>query len=159
MRVDGVLRLTRARFHGLVRLAGAKIAGSLYMEGTEIIAPDEEQPVLQLNQAAIGDDLRATGLRTQGQIRLSGASVAGSVNLNTAYLSHPGDSAIDAEVLVVEGNFLSGWPAWRAGSVCAAPGSRAGWTCRTPALSNPGGSALLAGSCTMGELWLREGRP
>lgn len=65
MRVDGVLRMTRSRFRGVVRLAGAKIAGSLYMESAEIIAPDAEEPVLQLNQAAVGDDLRATGLRTR----------------------------------------------------------------------------------------------
>ncbi|MET7575608.1 membrane-associated oxidoreductase [Streptomyces sp. NPDC005492] len=159
MRVDGVLRLTRARFHGLVRLAGAKIAGSLYLEGAEITAPDADQPVLQLNQAAVGDDLRATGLRTRGQIRLSGASVAGSVNLNDAHLSNPGDSAIDAEVLVVEGNIVfrearvEGWIGLRGARISG----RLDLSYTT--LSNPGGPALLASSTTMGELWLRESPP
>jgi hypothetical protein len=159
MRVDGVLRLTRARFRGVVRLAGAKVAGSLFMEGSEIIAPDAEEPVLQLNQAAVGDDLRATGLRTRGQIRLSGATVAGSVNFNTAHLSNPGDSAIDAEVLVVEGNFLlrlarvEGWVGLRGARIAGR------LDLSYSNLSNPGGSALLAGSSTMGELWLREGPP
>ncbi|MFJ5303685.1 membrane-associated oxidoreductase [Streptomyces sp. NPDC088350] len=159
MRVDGVLRMTRSRFHGVVRLAGAKIAGSLFMEGAEIIAPDAEEPVLQLNQAAVGDDLRATGLRTRGQIRLSGATVAGTVNLNTAHLSHPGDSAIDAEVLVVEGNILlrhalvEGWVGLRGARIAG----RLDLSYST--LSNPGSSVLLASSSTMGELWLRESPP
>ncbi|MET7488962.1 membrane-associated oxidoreductase [Streptomyces sp. NPDC005538] len=159
MRVDGVLRLTRARFHGLVRLAGAKIAGSLFMESARIIAPDAEEPVLQLNQAAVGDDLRAAGLRTLGQIRLSGASVAGSVNLNTAHLSNPGGSAIDAEVLVVEGNIVfrearvEGWTGLRGARISG----RLDLSYTT--LSNPGGPALLASSITMGELWLRESPP
>jgi hypothetical protein len=159
MRVDGVLRMTRSRFRGVVRLAGAKIAGSLYMEGAEIIAPDAEEPVLQLNQAAVGDDLRATGLRTRGQIRLSGASVTGSVHLNTAHLSNPGGSAIDAEVLVVEGNILlrqagvEGWVGLRGARIAGR------LDLSRTSLSNPGNPALLASSTTMGELWLRAGPP
>lgn len=159
MRVDGVLRLTRARFRGVVRLAGVKIAGSLYLEGSEIIAPDAEEPVLQLNQAAVGDDLRATGLRTQGQIRLSGLTVAGSLTLNTAHLSNPGGSALDAEVLVVEGNILfrqalvEGWIGLRGARIAG----RLDLSYST--LSNPGDSVLLASSSTMGELWLRESPP
>ena len=159
MRVDGVLRMTRSRFRGVVRLAGAKISGSLYMESAEIIAPDAEEPVLQLNQAAVGDDLRAAGLRTRGQIRLSGASVAGSVDLVSARLCNPGDSAVDAEVLVVEGNFLlrqalvEGWIGLRGARIAG----RLDLSYTT--LSNPGGQALLASSTTMGELWLRQSPP
>ncbi|MEW1640582.1 membrane-associated oxidoreductase [Streptomyces sp. NPDC091219] len=159
MRVDGVLRLTRSRFRGVVRLAGAKIAGSLFMEGAEIIAPAAEEPVLQLNQAAVGDDLRATGLRTRGQIRLSGASVAGSVHFNTVDFRNPGGSAVDAEVLAVEGNFLlrearvEGWVGLRGARISGR------LDLSYTSLSNPGGSALLASSTTMGELWLRESPP
>ncbi|MGW3306724.1 membrane-associated oxidoreductase [Streptomyces sp. NPDC001073] len=159
MRVDGVLRLTRSRFRGVVRLAGAKIAGSLFMEGSEIIAPDAEEPVLQLNQAAVGDDLRAAGLRTRGQIRLSGASVAGSVNFNTVDFRNPGDSAVDAEVLAVEGNFLlrearvEGWVGLRGARITGR------LDLSYTSLANPGGPALLASSTTMGELWLRESPP
>ncbi|MGR3868530.1 membrane-associated oxidoreductase [Streptomyces graminifolii] len=159
MRVDGVLRLTRSRFRGVVRLAGAKIAGSLFMEGSEIIAPDAEEPVLQLNQAAVGDDLRAAGLRTRGQIRLSGASVAGSVNFNTVDFRNPGDSAVDAEVLTVEGNFLlrearvEGWVGLRGARIAGR------LDLSYTSLANPGGPALLASSTTMGELWLRESPP
>ncbi|MGQ4437141.1 MULTISPECIES: membrane-associated oxidoreductase [unclassified Streptomyces] len=159
MRVDGVLRLTRSRFRGVVRLAGAKIAGSLFMEGSEIIAPDAEEPVLQLNQAAVGDDLRAAGLRTRGQIRLSGASVAGSVNFNTVDFRNPGDSAVDAEVLAVEGNFLlrearvEGWVGLRGARIAGR------LDLSYTSLANPGGPALLASSTTMGELWLRESPP
>ncbi|WP_427918595.1 membrane-associated oxidoreductase [Streptomyces sp. cg40] len=159
MRVDGVLRLTRAKFRGLVRLAEVKVAGSLFMESAEIIAPDAEEPVLQLNQASVGDDLRAAGLRTQGQIRLSGASVAGSVILNGAHLSHPGHSAIDAEVLVVAGNILfryarvEGWVGLRGARIAGR------LDLSYSSLSNPGSSVLLASSASIGELWLRESPP
>lgn len=159
MRVDGVLRMTRSRFRGVVRLAGAKISGSLFMEGAEIIAPDAEEPVLQLNQAAVGDDLRAVGLRTQGQIRLSGASVAGSVDLNTAHLSNPGGSAVDAEILAVEGNVLvreahvEGWVGLRGARIAG----RLDLSHTT--LSNPGNPALLASSSTMGNSGCARARP
>ncbi len=155
MRVDGVLRLTRSRFRGVVRLAGAKIAGSLFMEGSEIIAPDAEEPVLQLNQAAVGDDLRAMGLRTRGQIRLSGASVAGSVNFNTVDFRNPGDSAVDAEVLAVEGNFLlrearvEGWVGLRGARIAGArpvvhePGQPR--RCRAARVQHHHGRTLAAG--------------
>ncbi|MFE2440360.1 membrane-associated oxidoreductase, partial [Streptomyces sp. NPDC059409] len=86
VRVEGVLRLTRARFDGMVRLAGAEITGSLYVEGTRIEAPDTEGPVLQLNQAVLGADLWAPGLSTRGPVRLTGASVTGPVNLRAARL-------------------------------------------------------------------------
>ncbi|MEV5882192.1 hypothetical protein AB0L74_05635 [Streptomyces sp. NPDC052020] len=98
-RVEGVLRMTRTRFHGTVRLAGAEIAGSVYLESARIHAPpDTEEPVLQPNQAVLGADLWAPGLRTRGAARLTGASVAGQLNL--------GDAVLDAG----EGQPTSGWP-------------------------------------------------
>ncbi len=159
MRVDGVLRMTRSRFHGLVRLDGVQIAGSLYMESARITAADPMEPALQLNQAAIGNDLRAAGLRTRGQIRLVGASVAGSVNLNTAHLSNPGGAAVDAETLTVAGDLLvrrahvDGWVGLRGARVAGR--LELSYT----VLSNPGSSVLRASSSTIGELWLRKSPP
>jgi hypothetical protein len=159
MRVDGVVRMTRSRFRGLVRLGGAEIAGSLYMEGAQITAPDVTQPALQLNQAAIGNDLWAPGLRTQGTIRLVGASVAGSVNLNTAQLSNPGQCAVDAETFTVQGDVLlrharvDGWIGLRGARVTGR--LELSYT----VLSNPGSSVLRASSSTLGELWLRKSPP
>ncbi|MEU2063308.1 membrane-associated oxidoreductase [Streptomyces sp. NPDC013455] len=159
VQVDGVLRLTRARCHGVVRLGGARIAGSLYLEGAEVDVPDAEEPVLQLNQAAVGADLWAPGLRTRGQIRLNGATVAGSVNLNEARLRHPGHAALDAETFAVEGDLLvrhaevRGWVGLRGARVAGR------LDLSYTLLSNPGSSALRAGSTTIGELWLRKGPP
>lgn len=56
LRVEGVLRMTDCRMRGPVRLGGAQISGALFMERAEFTAPDDSEPVLQLNQAAIGDD-------------------------------------------------------------------------------------------------------
>ncbi len=106
VRVDGVLRLTRARFGGMVRLGGAEITGSLYLESTEIHAPDTEGPVLQLNQAVLGADLWAPGLRARGTVRLDGARVAGTVNLTDAVLDRPDGTALQAETLAAEADVL-----------------------------------------------------
>ncbi|MCH0563496.1 MULTISPECIES: membrane-associated oxidoreductase [unclassified Streptomyces] len=157
--VDGVLRLTRTRCTGTVRLGGARISGSLYLEGAEVSAPDGDDPVLQLNQAAIGADLWAPGLHVRGQARLNGAGIAGTVNLNEARLHHAGRAAFDAETLSAGGHVLLrgaevlGWAGLRGARI---PGRLDLSYAR---LSNPGGPMLRASSSTIGELWLRKGPP
>lgn len=155
--VDGVLRLTRCRFHGRVRLGGAQITGSLYLESASFTDPDRTQPVLQLNQAVVGADLWAPGLRAEGPVRLNGAKITGSVNLTEARLSNPGLCAVDAETLAVEGDVLlrqadvDGWVGLRGSRVTGR------LDLSYTRLSNPGGTALRASSATIGELWLRRG--
>ncbi|MFI2758594.1 membrane-associated oxidoreductase [Streptomyces echinatus] len=159
MHVDGVVRLTRTRCRGVLRLGGARIGGSLYLESAEVTAPAAGVPVLQLNQVDVGDDLRAPGLRTHGQTRLNGATVAGSVNLNEARLSHPEGAALDAETFAVQGDMLlrhaevRGWMGLRGARV----GGRLDLSYTL--LSHPGSSALRAASATIGELWLRRSPP
>ncbi|MFI9155834.1 membrane-associated oxidoreductase [Streptomyces sp. NPDC053367] len=153
--VDGALRMTRTRFDGVVRLGGAQVGGSLYLESARVDAPDAEEPVLQLNQASIGADLWAPGLRTRGQIRLNGAGVAGSVNLSDARLVHPEHAALDAETLSVEGDVrvryaqVEGWVGLRGARIAGR------LDLSYSRLSRPGESGLRASSCTVGELWLR----
>ncbi|WP_330344000.1 membrane-associated oxidoreductase [Streptomyces longwoodensis] len=157
--VEGVLRLTRTRCTGVVRLGGTRVGGSLYLEGAQVLAPDAEEPVLQLNQAVIGADVWAPGLRTHGWVRLSGATVAGSVNLTDARLTGTGEAAVDAEGLAVEGQVLlrsaevHGWFGLRGARIA---GRLDLSYCR---LVNPGGPGLRAGSATLGELWLRKAPP
>jgi hypothetical protein len=155
--VDGVLRLTRCRFLGRVRLGGAQISGSLYMESASFADPDLTQPVLQLNQAAVGADLWAPGLRAEGPVRLNGAKITGSLNLTEARLNHPGQCAADAETLTVEGDLLlrqadvDGWIGLRGARITGR------LDLSYTRLSNPGGTALRATSSGIGELWLRRG--
>ncbi|KFG72627.1 hypothetical protein [Streptomyces mutabilis] len=157
VRVEGVLRLTRARFAGMVRLGGAEVTGSLYLESTRIQAPDTEGPVLQLNQAVLGADLWAPGLVARGEVRLDGARVAGTVNLTDAVLDRPGGTALKAETLAAESDVLL-----RDAEVLGRLELRGA---RIPGrldlsharLANPGGTALRASSCVIGELWLRQG--
>ncbi len=157
VRVEGVLRLTRARFGGTVRLGGAEVTGSLYLESTRIHAPDIEGPVLQLNQAVLGADLWAPGLEARGEVRLDGARVAGTVNLTDTVLDRPGGTALKAETLAAESDVLL-----RNAEVMGRLELRGA---RIPGrldlsharLANPGGTALRASSCVIGELWLRQG--
>jgi uncharacterized protein YjbI with pentapeptide repeats len=160
LRVDGLLRLSGCRFAGPVRLAGAQIAGALFLDGADAGEPPAGQPALQLNHVTVGDGLSAPGLRTRGEIRLTGASTAGTIDLSGARLdAGPETAALDAVTLTVEGDVLlreadvRGWIGLRGARVAGRLDfSRA-------RLAHPGGTALQASSCTIGELWLRNGPP
>ncbi|WP_033285793.1 hypothetical protein [Streptomyces sp. NRRL F-525] len=159
LRLDGVLRLTDCRLRGPVRLGGAQISGALFMERAQLTAPDAAEPVLQLNQAAIGDDMWVPGLRVQGQVRLDGATVAGSINLNDAVLDHPGHTALQAETLTV-GIDLHAMRVVVRGRLDLRGARIPGQLGLTYAdLQNPGDVALRASSAVIGELWLREAAP
>ncbi|QOV34234.1 pentapeptide repeat-containing protein [Streptomyces ferrugineus] len=158
IRVDGGLRLTDCRFTGPVRLGGAQIAGALYLEGAEITAPEgTADPVLQLHQATVGEDLCASRLRTRGESRLDGATISGSLRLEDADLRHPGGFVLNAEALEVGANVL--------GRRLSSQGRIDMRGARIPGrldllssrLSNPGGTAMRASSCVIGEVWLRRG--
>ncbi|GHG86043.1 membrane-associated oxidoreductase [Streptomyces lanatus] len=160
VRVDGGLRLTGCRFGGPVRLGGAQIAGALYLEGAEITAPEgTEDPVLQLHQVTVGEDLCASRLRTRGEVRLDGATISGSLRLEEAELSNPDGRAFHSEALQVGANVLC--------RRLSARGRIDLRGTRIPGLldllyvrfSNPGGTALHASSCVIGEIWLRKGPP
>ncbi len=157
VRVDGVLRLTRTRSTGMVRLGGAEVTGSLYLESARIEAPDAEGPVLQLNQAVLGADLWAPGLRTRGEVRLTGARVSGTVNLNEAVLERPGGTALQAETLTAEADVVMRQADVRGRLELRGARIPGRLDLTQTRLANPGGTALRASSCVIGELWLREG--
>lgn len=159
VRVEDILHLTRCRFLGPVRLGGAEIGGPLFMSGAEIVPPDTTRTALRLSHATIGDDLRARGLRAHGEVTLNGTSIAGSASLDDARLSHPGSVALDAQTLLVEGDFhmrrvrAEGWIGLRGARITGR------LDLSYASLSNPGHAALRASSCTIGELWLRKSPP
>ncbi|SFE85262.1 hypothetical protein SAMN02787118_102880 [Streptomyces mirabilis] len=172
LRVDGVLRLSCCRVTGPIRLQGAKISGAVFVNGARLgrpAAPDTpdapdpegaEEPVLQLNHAAIGTDLWAVGLVAHGQVRLNGATVGGQVNLDDADLHVPaGETALHAETLSVGTDLRA--VRLRARGRVNLSGSRIPHQLNLAyaRLSNPGGPALRASSCVIGELWLREAAP
>ncbi|MGC9441071.1 membrane-associated oxidoreductase [Streptomyces sp. WG5] len=157
LRVEGVLRLTRARFGGMVRLGGAEVTGSLYLEGTEIHAPDTEGPVLQLNQAVLGADLWAPGLRARGEVRLTGARVAGAVNLTDSVLDRPGGTALQAETLAAEADVVMRHAEVRGRLELRGARIPGRLDLSHARLANPAGTALRASSSVIGELWLRQG--
>ncbi|MET9391195.1 membrane-associated oxidoreductase [Streptomyces sp. NPDC006624] len=160
LRVDGVLRLSDCLFEGPVHLGGAQISGALFLDRAGVGAPPAGRPALQLNHLTVGDGLSAAGLRTRGEVRLTGASVAGTINLTEARLeAGAGEVALDAETLTVEGDVLLrevevlGWIGLRGSRVTGR------LDLSYARLANPGDAALRAGSCTIGELWLRRSEP
>ncbi|MCF1593019.1 membrane-associated oxidoreductase [Streptomyces muensis] len=158
IRVDGGLRLTKCRFGGRVRLGGAQIAGALYLEGAEVTAPEgTEDPVLQLHQVTVGEDLCASRLRTRGELRLNGATISGSLRLEDAELRHSGAFVFSAEALEVGANVLC--RRLNAHGRIDLRGARIPGRLDLlySSLSHPGGTALRASSCVIGEVWLRKG--
>ncbi|WP_055525487.1 hypothetical protein [Streptomyces graminilatus] len=158
-RIDGPLRMSYCRARGTVRLAGAEIAGALFLDGAEITAWDPTEPVLQLHQAVLGDGFAAPGLRVRGEVRLDGATVGGSIGLDDAELVNPGGHALCARSLEVRADVRARGLRTQGGLDLR--GSRiAGSLDFTRArLSNPGGTALRASSCAIGELWLYRCAP
>ncbi|NXY96458.1 membrane-associated oxidoreductase [Streptomyces sp. BR123] len=160
VRVDLVLRLSRCTINGPVRLAGARIAGGLFLQKAVIrrgSLPDEAgEPPLQLNHAEIGTDVIADGLTVHGQLRINGATVAGQISLDRARLADPGGIALHAETLSV-GTDLRGSRLDAEGMVNLTGARIPGQLYLSRArLANPGGVALRASSCTIGEFWLRK---
>ncbi|MGV9247348.1 membrane-associated oxidoreductase [Streptomyces sp. NPDC003710] len=158
-RIDGPLRLTDCRVRGVVRLGGTQIAGALFLDGAELVAPDATEPALKLNRAAIGDDLWAPGLRVHGEARLTGATVAGTVNLEETEFTNPGGTALNAESLDANADVRA--RRLRARGRVEFRGSRIAGRLdlSRSRLSDPGGTALRASSCVMGELWLYRSEP
>ncbi|MET9699087.1 membrane-associated oxidoreductase [Streptomyces sp. NPDC006529] len=166
--VDVVLRLSCCRITGPVRLAGARIAGGLFLTGAVIGTPpgraapgesggavEEAEPALQLNHADIGTDVIAPGLTVHGQTRINGAVVGGRITLEGARLLDPGGEALHAESLTV-GTDVRARGLHARGRVNFA-GSRIPGQLGLAhsSLANPGGTALRASSCAIGEIWLR----
>ncbi|MDR3081381.1 MAG: membrane-associated oxidoreductase, partial [Streptomyces sp.] len=165
LRVDGVLRLTCCRISGPVRLAGAKLSGAIFLNQARLGSPGEapEEPVLQLNHTEVGTDVWAVGLVAHGQVRLKGAVVGGQINLVDAQLHAPGDTALHplgdtalhAETMTV-GTDLHAKRLQAHGRVNLTGSRIPGQLSLAYArLSHPGGQALRASSCVIGELWLR----
>ncbi|MFE1770735.1 membrane-associated oxidoreductase [Streptomyces sp. NPDC059008] len=157
LRVEGVLRMTDCRVRGPVRLGGARISGALFMERAQFTAQDDAEPVLQLNQATIGDDLWAPEMRAHGQVRLTGAAITGRINLQDAEFDNPGGTALDAQNLNVGAHVRARCVRTR-GRVELRGSRIAGRVDLLHArLSHPGDTALRASSCVIGELWLSGG--
>ncbi|MFE2285841.1 membrane-associated oxidoreductase [Streptomyces sp. NPDC059443] len=164
VRVDVALKLSCCTITGPVRLAGARIAGGLFIRraviGTPVTGeedPDEpREPVLQFNHADIGTDVIAMELTVHGQTRINGTTVGGQINLDDARLLAPGSTALHAETLTV-GTDLRAMRAELRGRVNLTGSRIPGQLNLAYArLINPGGVALRASSCAVGEVWLRS---
>ncbi|MFJ8012254.1 membrane-associated oxidoreductase [Streptomyces sp. NPDC096339] len=159
LRVEVELRMACCRITGPVRLAGAQIAGGLFLQraviGTPDAAEEAAEPPLQINHAGIGTDVIAMGLTVHGQTRINGAVVGGQINLDGARLLAPGGIALHAENLTV-GTDVRGHRLEAQGMFNLTGSRIPGQLYLGRAVfGNPGAVALRASSCVIGEVWLR----
>ncbi|MFG2877311.1 membrane-associated oxidoreductase [Streptomyces sp. NPDC048337] len=167
VRVDVALKLSCCRITGPVRLAGARIAGGLFLRRAVIGTPptgedppeETQEPPLQVSHADIGTDVIAMELTVHGQTRINGTTVGGQINLNDSRLLAPGGIALHAENVTV-GTDLRGHRLHARGMVNLTGSRIPGQAMLTRAdLGSPGGTALRASSCAIGEMWLRQCPP
>ncbi|MEV5975742.1 membrane-associated oxidoreductase [Streptomyces sp. NPDC052114] len=85
--------------HGLVRLAGATVAGNITFDDAVLSNPGGT--ALHASNLDAGTDLHGTRLRAYGRINLRGARIPGQLNLESARLSNPGGVALRASGLTV----------------------------------------------------------
>lgn len=83
--------------HGMVRLTGAVVAGTITFDDAVLSNPGGT--ALQASNLSGGTDLHAMRLTARGQINLPGARIPGQVNLEGARLSNPGGTALRASVV------------------------------------------------------------
>ncbi|MGW0749446.1 membrane-associated oxidoreductase [Streptomyces sp. NPDC002587] len=158
VRVDVALRLSCCRITGPVRLAGARIAGGLFLRraviGSSDTREEDQEPPLQVSHADIGTDVIAMELTVHGQTRINGTTVGGQINLNDARLLAPGAIALHGENLTV-GTDVRGHRL-EARGMFNLTGSRIPGQLYLgrAAFTNPDGVALRASSCAIGEVWL-----
>ncbi|WP_411080381.1 membrane-associated oxidoreductase [Streptomyces sp. cmx-18-6] len=165
IRVDGVVTLSGCRIPGTVWLSAARIARAVVLVGARIgvnadgSTAGTDEPALRLNHSVVEDDLRWNGLVAHGEVKLDGAAVTGQIQLNDAELTHPGETALQAENVTV-GSDLHAMRIRVRGRVnlrgCRIPGQLNFAYAR---FSHPGAVALRASSMTVGELWLRGAAP
>ena len=92
--IDGNLQITRCRSAGQIRLIGARINGTLILNGSQLTSSDI---ALQATRLAVGNDILARkGFSCTGRLDLNNADVGGSIRLEGAQLSHPGETALSA---------------------------------------------------------------
>ncbi|MGW2224085.1 membrane-associated oxidoreductase [Streptomyces formicae] len=84
--------------HGMVRLAGAVIAGNITFDDAVLSNPGGTS--LHASGLNAGSGLHAMRLRAEGRVNLPGARVAGPLNFEDARLSNPGGTALRVSGLV-----------------------------------------------------------
>ncbi|MEU7582620.1 membrane-associated oxidoreductase [Streptomyces sp. NPDC041068] len=85
--------------HGLVRMAGAVIAGNITFDDAVLSNPGGT--ALHASTLNAGADLHAMRLRAYGRVNLRGARIPGQLNLAYASLSNPGGMALRASSVAV----------------------------------------------------------
>lgn len=84
--------------HGLVRLAGAVVAGTVTLNDAVLNNPGGT--ALHASNLSCGTDLHAMRLTAFGRINMAGARIPGQLNLQEARLVNPGGVALRASGLV-----------------------------------------------------------
>ncbi|MEV8015558.1 membrane-associated oxidoreductase [Streptomyces sp. NPDC086554] len=95
--IDDDLQAGGFTAHGLVRLAGAVVAGSITFDDAVLDNPGGT--ALHASNLSGGADLHAVRLTARGRINMPGARIPGHLDFDSAHLSNPGGTALRASGL------------------------------------------------------------
>jgi hypothetical protein len=141
--IDGNLTIVECECSGQVDLTGARITGTLSMNGARLSNPG--QGALLGNQLVIAHDLLAQRATVDGEIALAAARVGGTILLAGATLRNDGGKALSGATLSVGSDLMAHSGFSTAGEIDlldASIGQQLSFGGAT--LSNPGGNALCA---------------
>lgn len=102
LRADGYLSLSGSRIEGEVRLPRAQLGGGLRMNGTMIIASDQDKWALFSGGLVVEVGTFIRNAHITGGVRFVGARMNGGLFMEGTTLVNPGRLALDAMNMVVE---------------------------------------------------------
>ncbi|MEV4105231.1 hypothetical protein AB0J42_33735 [Nonomuraea sp. NPDC049649] len=102
MRVEGHLSLSGSHITGPVKVMRAQFATGVWMAGTIMEHPHDEEPALQATGMIVDSVAFLGNARVTGMVRLAGARLNGGLSLAGTEIRNPGRIALDAEGMVVE---------------------------------------------------------
>lgn len=91
-----------------VRLAGARVGGSLSIRGSEFGEPVDPHCVLDMSNIQVQQDIDACGIRTWGEVDLRGGRVGGFLDFGASILHNEHGWSVDGSMLHVRGSMFCG---------------------------------------------------
>jgi hypothetical protein len=153
---------------GTVTMAGARVNGSIRLDGARITAHGERKVAFYGDGMTIGHDFNAQGLRAEGEVRLVDVTIASTLELRGAKLINAGGVALRLDRSEISSSLYCDNGFTAAGEVCAigahVKGSvylnnaELGTPASTPGTAGPAGVALrLVRTKVDGDLGCWEG--
>lgn len=104
---------------GTVTMAGARVSGSVRLDGAKITADDKRAVAFHGDGMTVGHDFNAQGLSAEGEVRLVDATIASTLELRGAKLINAGRVALRLDRAEISSSLYCDNGFMAVGEVCA----------------------------------------